>query len=112
MYPKTICERYECTLGTGVDVIVLGVAEGEKAKISNEFMALLLAPDKTPEQFQADTFDDVVTRLARDFNESEDTVRTALVASAAKERPVQPVDVDRSFLGSAIQRLKQFLALV
>jgi hypothetical protein len=105
MYPKIICERYECTLGSDVDIVVLGMVEGEKAKISNEYMALIMAPNEAPEQLQADSFDDIVTELAKAFDETEETVRTALAASADEQKRSQAIKPEKSFLGSLRRKI-------
>lgn len=104
MYPKSICRRYECKLDHGIEIKVLELAESGSRKPS-QFIAIILASDEGPEQLEADSFDDVVTQLAKMFNEPEDNIHTALVASAAKQGRTQAVVSNRSFLRSVRRRI-------
>ena len=86
MSPKLVCENYRCKLGSDKDIRVFGMTEYTNGVRSapGQYIAIVHKNGAPPEKFDAESFDGSVALIAEAFDESEDTVRDALLASLSE----------------------------
>jgi hypothetical protein len=110
MSPKLICENYRCKLGSDKDIRVFGMTEYKNGVRSapGQYIAIIHKSGAPPEKFDTDSFDGAVALIAKAFDESEDTVRDALLASLPEDSRISNEGLSSPATGpeSLIQRIK------